>query len=210
MRHTNIIESLATVLGSTATWKQKRNLFCHLVLSFGVGSASMARAQFIEPFQASSLFGPPDLAVVATAKPNVVYAGLLTSPSYETSTITIRVENRLTARPLRWNGGVALYGSNAGGITVKINAGKLLQIIPSFIAGGGFQCSASGQILTCLNGAIPAGSSVDIQFDVIAPQPVACSVNTTVEATVDPDQKIQEASEMNNTTGVNITLQTIC
>jgi hypothetical protein len=209
MRHTNLIESLA-VLGSTATGKHKRNAVCHLLLSLALGSASIARAQFIEPFEAPKLVGPPDLAVVATAQPKVIYAGLLTSPAYETSEIVIRVENRLTARPLRWTGGVALYGSNAAGVTVKINVGQFLQIIPSFIVGGGFQCSASGQVLTCFNGAIPAGSSVDIRFDVIAPQPVRCYLNTTIEATVDPDQQIQEASEMNNTTGVNITLQTIC
>ena len=191
--------------------KRRRSQIRYLLLTLALGSLSMGRAQLVEGQFPVVQSGPPDLAIKALeASPNVLYAGLVPYAGwYQTSTLSITVENRLTARPSRFES--SYYGSQANNVVVEIKLGKGLQMAgTNYFAGLGFKCSPSVQGVTCSNGLIPPGAFVTIVFDVIAPNPVACSMNTLVEATADPQNIIPETSETNNTKAVPITLQTIC
>lgn len=87
------------------------------------------------PIQGAIPYGPPDLTVSVAAQPSVLYDGpsLANPGTYDTAQITVRVDNRLTARPMRLPGGTAYYGSQANGVTVRIAIGKDSRLQASII-----------------------------------------------------------------------------
>jgi uncharacterized repeat protein (TIGR01451 family) len=73
--------------------------------------------------------------------------------------------------------------------------------------GAAFTCSASGSIVNCINGTVPAGGSRTISISATAPAAVTCDSSHTIncvpvllnQAIVDPDNTISEGNEDNNT-----------
>ena len=132
----------------------------------------------------------------------------------ETSTITITVQNQLTApTPSRFrlaDGKLRLLGAEAKSVALAISMPNDLAQVGGMSIPSGFQCAfaLNRQYIVCSGGPIAAGGSVQFSLDVTAAY--RCSYTANVTATADPFSWLVEASETNNTAVSAIRIQSIC
>jgi uncharacterized repeat protein (TIGR01451 family) len=93
---------------------------------------------------------------------------------------------------------------NNGG-TLNAAGVKVVDTVPAGLTGitasatSLFTCSVSGQTVTCTGGAVNQGSNATITINATSPAVVGTITNT---ASVDPDNTIPEANELNNTSAL--------
>jgi hypothetical protein len=169
--------------------------------------------------------GPPDLTVHLRAVPTLIW-DMPNAPLTQkvSSTITIRLENRLTPAgppgPVRSGERLQLYGSEARGVLVSVSMPALLrQVLPvgPIPFPGGFQCvGITNNLVWCWGPTIPVSGVVELQFDVIGtfssdcPEETTSEVTQVVQALADPYDWIAEASETNNDGNASIIHRTFC
>jgi hypothetical protein len=170
--------------------------------------------------------GAPDLTVHLRAAPTLIWDMPNAPLTHKvSSTITIRLENRLTPagppRPVHSGERLRLYGSEARGVLVSVSMPALLrQVLPPGSSAqfpGGFQCAGmTNNLVWCWGPTIPVSGVVELWFDVIGtfsrdcPEKSPEDVTQVVQALADPYDWITEASETNNEGIVPITHETMC
>lgn len=154
--------------------------------------ALLAAPAFAQIF---TLLQPPDLTVAMTGTPAPADAAVIV-------TYTLTVTNNATFRNVcrrdpvtrMFICGAEPTSADASGVVVQVGWGGGAQF---FGASGdsGFNCSGGSTLLTCANGAIPAGGTGHVTLQLRMPNAAA---SVALSAAVDPLNAIFERDEANN------------